>query len=153
MISFKVLGEPQPWPKKEIKIVRRGADKVFANAVDRDPKGLKAAWKQRVQDAAREFMKGRDPIPKRAPLCITLVVYRTRAKSNQYRYPVIIPDGDNYFYLVHNVLEGICYVNDSQLCDYHEYKRWAHQNPSGVPGVYVFIEEVTDESTRFPVEL
>lgn len=163
-IRFRVHGEPQPWPKKENQVIPAGRDprtgrmKFRVKTFERDYHtrknpitgktekygyGYIARYKRELVAAAKEAMAGRPPFGKAVPLYLLKTFWRTRPKSNRSRFPVTTPDVDNYGYLVHNVLEGVCYANDSQITDSTELKRWADDdNP---PGVLIILGPMTTD--------
>lgn len=154
MIEFRVDGEPQEWPKKVINTTdkfgfrRDGSRYAIPTVKPRDPKRTKTRWKNQVKNQAWLYMLGckQDYIKKPQAIAIEVRLYRTQPKSNKNPYPSTRPDGDNYFYLVHNVLEGICYDNDGQLVDYQEYKRWADADHP--PGIEVILQTMEEKNGR-----
>ena len=128
MIKFRVNGEPLIWPTKDISVVN-GKPRVRK----RDPKGRKAAWIEQVRMAAVRAtrvvnyrIERKDVFfSKPQAIKILIVVYRTPPKRNKLPYPSSRPDLDNFCYLPHNVLEGVCYEDDSQICHLNEWKLWA----------------------------
>lgn len=148
MIEFYVAGEPQPFPKKEYAILYTKEKRPFVQVYNRDyrtrknpdtgkvekyDKGYIQRWTDQVKQVAELAMKGESIIVKPLPVEIETWVWRTRADSNKTPFPTGPPDLDNFTYLPHNALEGICYENDSQITDQHEHKRWADDdNPAGM---------------------
>ncbi len=154
IIRFRVDWEPEPWPKKEHQVIPGGRDprtgrmKHRVKTFERDyhtrknpitgktekyGRGYIARYKRELIAAAKQAMAGRPPFPRSVPLFLCAYFWRTRPKSNRSEYPVTAPDADNYGYLIHNVLEGICYQNDAQITDPVSRKRWADDdNPPGV---------------------
>ncbi len=120
MIKFRVDGEPQVWPKKDISVVN---DKPIVYQQDKN--GRKAAWIEQVRIIATSAMVPELFIPKPQAVKVLTIVYRTPPKRNKLPYPSTRPDLDNFTYLPHNVLEGVCYDDDSQICHQNEWKLWA----------------------------
>lgn len=141
-LTFRVDGEPQPFPKKEFNSKTKT---IYA----RDKGGKKTMWAALIKLRALEAagIVGRaiypDPIfPRPQAIEIEIWVYRTQSKSNKSRYPTSRPDLDNLCYTPHNVLQGIIYTDDSQIIDLNEHKRW-----SGLPGpgMIITVTEVCGE--------
>ncbi len=145
-ITFRVDGEPQPFPKKELNF----KTKVMYS---RDRGGKKAAWAEKIRIAAYreladvEGQRWQDvcgPLFSRPiPVEIEIWLYRTKPKSNKQPYPTTRPDLDNLCYTPHNVLQGIFYDDDSQIIDLNEHKRWA--DISCPPCMIITITEVCGE--------
>ncbi len=150
-LKFHVDGEPKEWPKEVVRIIPNpaynpkvkskqpiGFPQTFKRKSKKDPLAFKR-WTTAVELAAvcaigratpinhRSSAQHTEVFPfyKKGPLGIRVRIYRTRAKSNKNQWPVTRPDGDNFFYLIHNVLEGMVYKDDSQLCVFDEIKLWA----------------------------
>ena len=135
MIQFRVIGEPQPFPKKQI---NRKTGMVYA----RDPHGHKYGWMQAVRLTCQTAMKEIDHkiYPEDAPVSLKVTFYRTRPKScKRMPRPFTKPDVDNLAYAVTNALNGVAYWDDSRVCDLTVSKRWADGCD---PGVFVVITVV-----------
>lgn len=119
MCEFFVEGEPVAMPKKQIAV--RGK---FPVVYERDGKGRARAWRERILLAIRDKYPNITPIKKPSGVEVMLTFYRTRPKSNKNEFPVTKPDLDNLSYLIHNLLEGIFYEDDSQIIRHFEWKYW-----------------------------
>ena len=146
MIKFRVDGEPQVWPKKSLSM-RRGKPIVY----QQDKNGRKAAWIEQVRMAAitarMRCTKIEDAfLAKPQAIKILIVVYRTPPKRNKLPYPSTRPDLDNFCYLPHNVLEGVCYEDDSQIVHQNEWELWATVEHG--PGLEIIIRPMMDLFTE-----
>jgi hypothetical protein len=124
-ISFRVYGEPLPFPKKEIGMRRKRVNgkietRPFILAHDekrhKDPitgelivvsRGDKARWVALVKETALKWMEERDrkPFPRHYPIAMGCLFFLTRAKSCKLEQPSIDPDLDNLEYSIWNALK------------------------------------------------
>lgn len=139
-IEFWVSGIPQPQPKRQVR-VQGGKAWTYPN----DKKGNKKAWAELVRLAAKRTCKDYDwPVfGRRTPLRLTLYIClpRTSTYGKIDQYPTAKPDRSNYLMLIENALEGIVYLNDSQICDGPSQKIFADDEAGG-PGAHVIVERI-----------
>ena len=148
MIKFRVDGEPQPTPKKELnrktatlypKDYRTKKDKITGKIIKYDH-GYKEKWFQQVKLLAQMFMRKHNiKIIKKGSggIMFSAFTYITKPKSSKFDDPETKPDNDNYIYRTKNILEGICYENDSQITGEFITKDWATEKHQ--PGVEILI--------------
>lgn len=120
--QIRVYGEPQPFPKKEVAVVKLASGNVKLVPVDRDyrtrtdphthklvkyEKGYKRRWMKRVRNEVATAMleAGLEPFPKNHPVAMGCLFYLTKAKSNKLALPSQTPDLDNLSYAIWNALE------------------------------------------------
>lgn len=140
MISFRVYGEPQPFPKKQI---NRHTGAVYP----RDPTGAKIGWMDAIRFTCHEAMKakGWKIFPDNIPLALEIAIFRTKPKTwnkrdkGDYQAPFTKPDVDNFAYSVTNALINVAYVDDARVCTLRVKKQWADEGQR--PGVFVKISE------------
>lgn len=127
-IEFFVPGTPTPQGRpKFVKATGRAYDP----AKSRDYK----SW---VRQCSVEAMKGRPPIQRDIPLCLTLIVYLQRPKTLPKRcvFPTKKPDCSNIQKGIEDAMESICYEADQQITSTRVRKRYGD-----TPGVLVKIRE------------
>lgn len=141
---FRVYGEPQPFPKKEMsfnprtkrQIVRQRDYQTFKdNLTGRIKKynfGHKKAWAKLVRREVLRGMRSRSlqPYPQHHAIAIGCLFFMGKAESNKLEFPSIAPDLDNLCYAVWNILgrtnqrqkpedgfypQGVLYYDDSQI--------------------------------------
>ena len=121
MISFVVCGDPVAQPRH--KIATRGK---FAHAYIPKDHSIHA-YKQALQMFARIAMAGRTPVD--GPVLVTILFRFARPKSHtkaarlddNHRQK---PDLDNLAKAVLDALNGICWLDDSQVCQIRASKAW-----------------------------
>lgn len=64
------------------------------------------------------------PFAKGVPLCVQLIFYRTKPKSQKAEYPVVKPDLDNLVKLI-DALNGVLWHDDAQIVSLVATKRYA----------------------------
>lgn len=147
--KLRIYGEPRPYPGKE---PRKGKGWMLKGqrkkSTDADKRRF--AWLEEVRTIA-QFNRPDRMIPLEetdgTDIAIKVggCVYITKPKSATRKYPCSIRDGDNdnYWYVVHNALEGIVYENDCQIVDHTcQRKRWANVGPNENedPGISIVVE-------------
>ena len=152
-IIFRVYGEPQPFPKKEI-VPRFGKGRIIVgytmmardyrtrtnpvtHKIEKYDRGYLARWKSHVQNMAKNWMEknGATMFPRNYPVAIGTVFFITRSTSCKLDLPSQKPDWDNFEYAIRNALSGICYYDDNQPTWrlYPDGALWAdNDNPPGV---------------------
>jgi Holliday junction resolvase RusA-like endonuclease len=139
-IEFWVPGVPQPQPKRQVRIAN-GKAWTYPN----DKKGSKKAWAELVRLEASKACAGYGlgyPIfGRRMPLRLTLYIYlpRTSTYGKIDQCPTAKPDRTNYLVLIENALEGIVYLNDSQICGGPPEKHFADERG---PGAHIIVERI-----------
>lgn len=144
-MSFVFMGEPMPWPKENNALMPNGTRRTYHRdkATKTRPAGALMAWHRYMQMKATQVsLQEGVYFDRKTPIRITLDVRITRPKSNKDPFPVTKPDGDNYFYSVHNALQGGMIEDDCQIVTNHEQERWA--NETYPPGIYVTLETETE---------
>ena len=157
-VEIWVPGTPEPWPKKEVRTVWSKNKKPIPVLYERDyrtrtnpitkkvekyDRGYISRFKAKMKTVAQiEANQTGFYVKDPGAVGIYTIVEKPKPPSNKRSYPTVRPDGDNYFYLVHNVLEGVLYDDDKQIVDYIEFKRWA----IGEPGVRIKFWRVGHEA-------
>ena len=121
MTSFVVPGDPVAQPRH--KIATRGG---FAKAYIPKDHPIHG-YKQAVQLAARVAMGGRAPVD--GPVLVTILFRFGRPKSHSKAARIDDnhkqkPDLDNLTKAVLDALNGICWADDSQVCQIRASKAW-----------------------------
>jgi len=129
-VTFFVPGDPQPFPKKR-------TNKKTGMIYSHDPSGKKKAWTEAIRLAAIAAK----PKLIRKPVAVKFraAVYVRKPKSNKNPLPTTRPDLDNYMYVLHNALQGVCYEDDSQIVHVDEWKDWADDSGECDPGMMITI--------------
>lgn len=142
-IEFWVPGNPQP--NYHLTMIPTG--KGFYR---QDKKGLKKAWQEALHVAAVRACRQYDkPVfANREALNLTIEIFRERTSTyakRDYR-PTGKPDLKNYIAMAEDVLEGIVYLNDSQIVSYNNCgKYFAEDNGKTGAGMHVILEIVERE--------
>ena len=125
--TARIFGYPTPWARPRFQ--RRGAFvQVFEKKEVTD-------WKRTVQ-AQAILVKPEKPLA--GPLFMRLTFHLPRPKSLQKRisHHTKKPDIDNLFKAIADALNGIAYVDDSQVTMLFASKVYSER-----PGVEIFIDE------------
>ena len=121
MISFTVSGDPIAQPRHKIS-TRGGFAKAYI------PKDHPIhAYKEAIQLAARVAMAGQAPVE--GPVLVTVLFRFGRPKSHTKAARADCnhkqkPDLDNLCKAVFDALNGICWADDSQVCQIRASKAW-----------------------------
>lgn len=78
-------------------------------------------FEQRIQKMAREQYKNG---PLKDAVSVTVVFIIKRPKSVKREYPITRPDIDNYFKSLCDALNGIAFVDDSQVIEVNMSKKY-----------------------------
>ena len=121
MISFTVPGDPVAQPRHKVS-TRGGFAKAYI------PKDHPIhAYKEAIQLAAKIAMAGRAPVE--GPVLVTVLFrfgrpksHSKAARSNDNHKQK--PDLDNLCKAVLDALNGICWTDDSQVCQIRASKAW-----------------------------
>lgn len=122
LIQIRVFGDPQPFPKKDIGILKRPGMEPRLVPVDKDyrtqtdpltrkvkkyDKGYKRAWMAHVAETVDKYMFDNNlkPFPKNHPVAMGLLFYLPKSKSCKLEFPSQAPDLDNLDYAVWNALK------------------------------------------------
>ena len=121
MISFTVSGDPVAQPRHKVSI--RGKKPVAYIPDDHAVHG----YKQAVQLAAKVAMAGLAPV--NGPVLVTVLFRFGRPKSHSKAARLDDnhtqkPDLDNLCKAVLDALNGICWADDSQVCQIRASKAW-----------------------------
>ncbi len=143
MIEFFVSGEPQPEPKKKgaFRFLKGGGMGIKTKKDDET--GEKTSWRSTVEIEARKYFCNYKAklYDAGVPISVDLVFYRTPPKKKVNDLPVVMPDLDNFAYLVTNALKGICYHDDNQIVESFNQKFYADKDHPA--GVKIEIKEVS----------
>jgi Holliday junction resolvase RusA-like endonuclease len=126
--------------------------------------GYMARWQQIVRTQVWEQMKkiGADPYPQGWPVAVGILIFRTKAESNETDFPVGTPDKDNFEESIMNALKrpapqskklvairniwpnGVLFHDDSQatLGLIPQGKIWA--TPQHPPGALISVQTATE---------
>lgn len=129
-LQFKILGEPVPWGR--VKRSRSGF--AYVPKKTREAKESAAAQiAHQLQEQAPEFKL------LTAPLCLDIVVYRSKPKSAKKgdKYPSKRPDLDNFIKLVLDAMNSIVFVDDAQVVELHAEKQYDER-----PRVEIIVAEL-----------
>lgn len=151
----------QPRPRGRIIYPKRGRPMVSlyspldtrSDAAKLDPDTMSVGeWKDRVARAGREFFAKWAPIENPIRLCLTFYMPRPDYHFHKPRgvlerivrvaaaiWHVTTPDLDNLQKAVMDALKGICWKDDSQVCQMYGEKRYVR--PGEVPGVRIVITQ------------
>ena len=122
MITFIVEGQPIAQPRA--RITTRGK---FAHAYTPKDHPIHA-YRQAIQLQAKAAMAGRKPIE--GPICIEVVFSFQRPKSHTKKQREQVahcqkPDTTNLLKGLEDALNGICWIDDSQICQIDSVqKQW-----------------------------
>lgn len=136
MISFTVPGNPVAQPRA--RITTRGK---FAHAYTPKDHPIHA-YRQAIQLQAKAAMAGRSPIE--GPICIEVTFSFQRPKSHtrkqrERHLHCQKPDATNLLKGLEDALNGICWLDDSQICQID----WVRKQWSQDGGwTMVIIEEI-----------
>ena len=165
LIRIRVLGEPQPFPKKDVAMVGKRLVPVdhdyrertnpHTRKIEKYDRGYKRRWMELCRTTALAVMRaqGRQPFPKNHPVAMGCLFFLTRAKSCKLPFPSQAPDQDNLEYAIRNALKrtprhkgrdgpypkGICFYDDDQIVwrALPDGMLWAR--PGNPPGVLITI--------------
>lgn len=121
-LQIRVYGEPQPFPKKEVGLLRRRDGSVQLMPVDRDyrvrknpvtgkpekyDRGHKRLWMQFVGDVVAGSIRtrGLTPFPKNHPVAMGCLFFLSKSPSCKLLFPSQDPDYDNLEYAIFNALK------------------------------------------------
>lgn len=76
-----------------------------------------------------------------APLRLTVAAYFKRPRTSKRPFPTVKPDLSNLVKLIEDALNGIAYVDDSQICTYGETKKRYCDTEHPSPGVEITIDD------------
>ena len=121
MISFTVPGDPVAQPRHKVSI--RGKKPVAYIPDDHAVHG----YKQAIQLAGKVAMAGQAPVD--GPVLVTVLFRFARPKSHSKAARADDnhaqkPDLDNLCKAVLDALNGICWADDSQVCQIRASKAW-----------------------------
>ena len=139
--EFTVPGRAVPERKRQVP--PRGAFRG-ARVDTEDAK----AYKSLVTLCASQAMNGRPP--EQGPVCLEVHVWREKPASwpKSRQWPTTKPDVENQVKLVADVLTGLAYRDDAQVCDLRAVKRLC---PSWRgPGLWVRVTRIGAEDVDAP---
>ena len=121
MISFTIPGDPIAQPRHKVSI--RGKKPVAYIPGDHPIH----AYKEAIQLAAKVAMAGLAPVE--GPVLVTVLFRFARPKSHSKAARIDHnhrqkPDLDNLCKAVLDALNGICWADDSQVCQIRASKAW-----------------------------
>jgi len=128
---LRVEGEPIPW----------SVSKIYRHGQKKNPRLI--AWQRLISLQAKLKHMGDPWIG--AVLVRFITIRRTRPKSNKTKWPIVKPDLDNYIKAVWDALQGIIYVNDSQIVHYERGPRKVWATEIAPPGITLEIERMEEE--------
>ena len=126
MIQFSVEGDPIAQPRPQIS-TRGGFARAYVPA-----KHPIHAYRQAIQLAAKVAMAGKEPLTGPVSLCVTFAFQRPKSHSKKRREDdrhVQKPDTTNLVKGLEDALNGIAWLDDSQVCIINATKRWAQDEP------------------------
>ena len=149
MIVFRcfVPGDPRPKGSKTSFPIRRKTGKMGVVLTESSDKtGKLKTWRARLAEAIqRAALESQEtsgvPLPlgvmrgkERLPVAVALVFGVARpASAPKYRvYPTTKPDLDKLERTVLDELSGVVFLDDTQICEQHNYEKYAEQ-----PGVAI----------------
>lgn len=123
MIAFTIYGDAKPAGSKRAFALRKNGQLTGRVAVT-DANKNSRSWKQQVAHAASEAYRGE---LLRGPLSLTVRFYRVRpgghygksglnGKGRSTPYPITKPDTTKLLRGVEDVLTGIVWADDAQVC-------------------------------------
>lgn len=121
-LQIRIYGEPQPFPKKEVGLLRRKDGSVQLMPVDRDyrirknpvtgkpekyDRGYKRHWMDQVAGSVANILRDNQltPFPKNHPVAMSCLFFLSKAPKNKLLLPSQDPDFDNLEYAVWNALK------------------------------------------------
>ncbi len=139
-LSFFVAGVARPKGSHKSIVVGGEAHLIGASAKE-------YGWRQTVTSRAVEAMNGLPPIE--GPVAIILEFFEQRPKGHFKKngdlrpaaplWPTKAPDADKLMRSIGDALNGVCYRDDSQICDATIRKRYTGSGPFDSPSVGVRI--------------
>jgi Holliday junction resolvase RusA-like endonuclease len=121
MITFTAPGDPVAQPRPQIS-TRGGFGRAFVRRVHPIH-----AYRDVVQLVAKAAMDGQAPIAGPVSLRVWLYIARPKSHSKARRADpnhTQKPDGSNVLKGLEDALNGICWIDDSQIVDTRISKRW-----------------------------
>lgn len=134
-VEFYIHGNPVPQDRPRHATRKKKGGGTFIATFDTN---RSKEWKKTIADHAKKI--GVQPFPAGLPLALTVQFYLDRPKTVKRRHPTAKPDLDNLTKAVQDALNGIAYMDDSQICIVHAAKHYG----AGQPGVWVGIREVKE---------
>jgi len=161
LIRIRVVGEPQPFPKKEVmqfgnRLIPTDRDyrtrkNPHTGKVEKYDRGYKRRWMELCRTTALAVMEahGKRPFPKNHPVAMGCLFFLTRSPTCKLLTPSQAPDQDNLEYAIRNALKrtpskrgrdglypkGVCFYDDDQIVwrALPDGMLWAQSgNPPGV---------------------
>ena len=131
--NFEILGEPVA--KEAVKVSMHGK---FVHKYM--PKKTRNAMADIRSQIIAQLPNGFRPTAK--PLNLTVQARRQRPKSTPKRvkYPITRPDASNYLKLIEDALNGLVWLDDSQVVRIFAGKEYATEKHP--PGITLMIEEL-----------
>lgn len=125
MITFTVIGIPQPQGSARAFTYRRSAEKGggFGARVDTDNPKLKS-WRRDVGRAARQAHQG-EALPGPMRICVDFYLPRPKALRAKAKPHVTRPDTDKLVRGVCDALTAIVWVDDAQVVQVKATKQYA----------------------------
>ena len=121
MISFTVPGDPVAQPRHKVSV--RGKKPVAYIPDDHAIHG----YKQAIQLAGKVAMAGQAPVEGPVSLRVWLHIARPKSHSKARRLDrnhTQKPDASNVLKGLEDALNGVCWLDDSQIVDARISKRW-----------------------------
>ena len=140
-VIIRVDGDPQP--KGSVTAFVRGnrAVTVQGGSSNKSRKAY-AAWAHAVASQAGAQYDG--PLLD-GPLHLTVTFWLCRPKTVKRARPHVPPDTDKLARAVLDPLTGIVWHDDSQVCDLHAQKFYAHE--AQAPGCVIVVSTIDEEHT------
>ena len=129
MISFTVPGDPIAQPRPQIS-TRGGFARAFVPRVHPI-----YVYRDAIQLAAKVAMAGQAPITGPVALRVWLCIARPKSHSKARRLDdshTQKPDASNVLKGLEDALNGVCWVDDSQIVDARISKRWTELEPKTI---------------------
>jgi len=162
-IHIRVYGEPQPFPKKDVAIVKgrlipvdhdyRTRKNPLTGKTEKHHRGYKRQWMALVSQTVASYMLQHDiPIfPQHHPLALGCLFFLPKPKRCKLRLPSQRPDQDNLAYAIRNAIKGVLCHDDDQFVwtAQPDGELWAaEEEPPGVLLTIIDLER-DDSMTRY----
>lgn len=136
MIRFFVAGLP--------KSMSVGTSFGFKrNGVEHHMQGRRNTdWSTLVGQIGRDAWEDKAPLMGGLSFSAYFYLPKPGSAKKTVRLPLKRPDLDNLMHKLTDQFKGVFWLDDSQICDVHGYKRFACDRPDGRTGVEICVEPV-----------
>lgn len=139
IITFEVPGEPKPQSRPRSRAINKNGKWIGTTY---QPNGPDMDYRARIATIAAQHMAGRAPLS--GPLYFRVVLWIPKPKSKpKWKFlPDVKPDFDNYAKAICDALQGIVFLNDSQICTALITKKYAVERGASTE---IMVEELQEK--------